>query len=138
MDLASLFAADILSDVVALAAVIVSGIAIRQAHKTQMASSYFSEKANAYSEFLAYAAHFAFSHGIEGKSEFAKAYYQVQLFAPLDICAAADEVYLAVTKHNRTQSSRWLDVDQKITTLGNQMRRDLAAYSGLSRKRQNR
>ena len=113
---------------VSLAAVIVSGVAVHSARKTQITSTYFTEKTKAYNDYLDSVARFVFHPSNDARDNIASSLYRVQLFASNEVAARAQDVYLAVLECSRSGGWSAQAVDDLVNKLGVSMRSDLASF----------
>lgn len=123
-----LFCRDILPSLIALAAVIVSGVTLSHSRKTQLTSTYFTEKTKAYSDYLDSVARFIFHPSNDARDNIASSLYRVQLFASEAVVCASQDVYMAAIQWSRSGGGSAQAVDDLVNQLGRLMREDLASF----------
>ena len=125
----------LISSGVALLAVFVSFYAIREARRTALTGTYFSEMAAAYAGYLRCVSGYFFLHGLEGRDELTGALYRLMLFASPDICVCAQELYTDLcTLKDYSHESR-SRLDKRLDFLENMMRSDLESYRKRGRRK---
>lgn len=123
-----LFCRDILPGLVALAAVILSGITLSHSRKTQLTSTYFTEKTKVYGDYLDSVARFIFHPTNDARDNIASALYRVRLFASDEVLCTAEDVYEAAIQWSRSGGGSVKTVDDLVNKLGASMREDLASF----------
>ena len=107
---------------IALASVLVSFYAVRQARKTALTGTYFSEMTQAYAEFLRYVTEFAFRRGAAERDALAASLYRLRLFASPEIFRDAQQLYAFLLAWASSNPSEALALDEKVHNLGDKMR----------------
>lgn len=119
---------DLLPSLVSLAAVIVSGLAIKGSRKTELTSTYFDKKVESYAAYLACVANFVYHPCDSTRDNLAISYYSVGLFAGDAVLSHASVVYMAVMDWSRAGGGSALILDELVNTLREEMRQDLASF----------
>ena len=107
---------------IALASVLVSFYAVRQARKTALTGAYFSEMTQAYSEFLRYVTEFAFRRSTAERDALAASLYRLRLFASPEIFRDAQQLYAFLLAWASSNPNEALALDEKVHNLGDKMR----------------
>lgn len=113
------------SAVVALLAVFVSFYAIREARRTALTGTYFSEMAAAYSGFLRAVSDFVFERGYPERDAMASALIRLVLFASPEIAGKANELYTMALQWGKTRSLPASQLDARLNGLTAPLRADL-------------
>ncbi|OUN05532.1 hypothetical protein B5G43_12665 [Flavonifractor sp. An92] len=123
MELDTLFS--VASALISLSAVCVSLYSVRESRRTALTGTYFSEMANAYSDYLSCISEFVFRRGASERDALAAALYRLQLFASSEISADAQKLYIFVLDWASTNPTRAPEVDALVSDLGYKMREHL-------------
>ena len=115
-----------ISLVIAFLSACVSFYAVHQARKTALTGTYFSEMAQAYSEYLHCVSEFAFHRGVSQRDALAAALYRLQLFASPQISRDAQQLYVFLLDWASSNPTGALPLDEKVNSLGAKMRIHLA------------
>nr|WP_317324498.1 hypothetical protein [uncultured Flavonifractor sp.] len=115
----------VISAAIAFSAVCVSLYAVRQSRQTALTGTYFSEMAQAYSEYLRCVSEFAFRRGLTERDALAAALYRLQLFASRDISVDAQRLYVQLLDWASSHPSSALELDGPVNEIGDKMRRHL-------------
>lgn len=115
-----------ISLVIAFLSACVSFYAVHQARKTALTGTYFSEMAQAYSEYLHCVSEFAFHRGVSQRDALAAALYRLQLFASPEISRDAQQLYVFLLDWASSNPTGALPLDEKVNSLGAKMRIHLA------------
>ena len=128
MELFIEFAKTILPSIVSLVAVIVSGVAISNARRTEITSTYFTELTKSYRDYLDSVTRFVFHPCDETRDNVASSLYMVGLFSSDEVFDAAQAVYVEIIEWNRNGRESALPVDKMVNDLGNLMRKHLKTF----------
>ena len=112
----------------AVFAVFVSAWAIREARRTALTGTYFSEMAAAYAGYLRCVSNYFFLRGRDGRDELTGALYRLMLFASPDICECARELYKDLCTLEDYSPESTARLDKRMNSLENMMRSDLEVY----------
>ena len=110
-----------LSLVIAFLSVCISFYSVRQARKTALTGTYFSEMVQAYSEYLRRVSEFALQRGLAERNALVVALYRLQLFASPEIFSDAQELYAFLLSWAKSNPSDALAVDDATYNLGVKM-----------------
>lgn len=116
---------DLIALGIAFLSVCVSLYAVRQARKTALTGTYFSEMTQAYSNYLCCVSEFAFRRGLAERDALAAALYRLQLFASPKIAGDAQELYVFLLQWAASNPTGGLPVDELTNNLGSEMREHL-------------
>ena len=116
---------DLIALGIAFLSVCVSFYAVRQSRKTALTGTYFSEMAQAYSDYLRCVSEFAFRRGLAERDALAAALYRLQLFASPKIAVDAQKLYVSLLQWASTNPTGALSVDELTNSLGSEMREHL-------------
>lgn len=116
---------NVISFLLAFAAICVSLYSVREARKTALTGIYFSEMAAAYADFLKCLSDLALRRGPGERDALAAAIHRLLLFAPTDIYKEAEELYLLVLDWDETNSTQALSLAEKSSHLAVLMREHL-------------
>lgn len=119
---------EILTLISVLSSLLAVGVAlysVREARRTALNGTYFSEMASAYSDYLRSVSQFVFRRGVAERDALAVALYRLQLFASSEIASAAQDLYVSLLDWAQSNPSEALDIDAKVNALGSEMRRHL-------------
>ena len=123
--LESLQISEIIASAISFLAVCVSLYAVRQARKTALTGTYFSEMASAYSDYLRCVSEFVFRRGTAVRDALVVSLYRLQLFASPEIFSDAMELYRFLLNWAKSNPSGALAVDDATYNLGVKMRKHL-------------
>lgn len=115
----------IISSGVALLAVFASFYAIREARRTALTGTYFSEMAAAYSDFLRAVSDFVFERGLRERDAMASTLNRLFLFASPEISGKANELYTLALQWGKTGSPPASQIDARLNELVALLRADL-------------
>ena len=121
-------AKEILPSIVAFAAVIVSGIAISNARKTAITSTYFTELTKSYRDYMDHITRFVYTPCDETRNNLVSSLYAVGLFSSDEVFDAAQSVYCELIDWNRAGRGYTLHVDAMVNKLGDLMRKHLETF----------
>ena len=122
---------EILSSAIALLAVCVSAYAVWESKRTQLNAAYFSEKTQAYSNFLTCASDFVLDQTSHARNRLAASLYQLQLFAPAEIQELCQECYknlIDAAAHQGFAHGNTVWADQALFSISESMKTDLASF----------
>lgn len=122
------FAKTILPSVVALAAVVVSGVAISNARKMAITSTYFTEMTKAYQTYLDSIARFVYAPSDMTRDNLSSALYRVGLFASDDILGKANDAYISAIEWSGNGYGPALQVDDAVNILREAMYKHLSEF----------
>ncbi len=121
-------AKEILPSIIAFAAVIVSGVAISNARKTEITSTYFTELTKSYRDYLDCITRFVYNPCDETRDNLVSSLYAVGLFSSSEVFDAAQSVYETLIDWNRAERGYTLHVDAMVNKLGDLMRKHLKTF----------
>ena len=112
----------VISLIIAFSAVCVSLYSVHQSRKTALTGTYFSEMAQAYSEYLRAVAEFVFRRGAAERDALAASLYRLWLFASPEIFEDAQGIYVQLLSWAASNPSGALELDEKVQKLADDMR----------------
>ena len=99
--------------------------AVKQARKTALTGTYFSEMAQAYSGYLRCVSEFVFRRGLEERDALAASLYRLQLVASREIASDAQKLYVFLLAWASSNPAGALEVDEQLNSLEAKMREHL-------------
>ena len=116
---------NVISFLLAFAAICVSLYSVREARKTALTEAYFSEMAAAYADYLRCVSDFGYRRGFEERDALSAALYRIELFASPDICKEAEDLYVYILDWAASNPTRAISLDTKSNHLAVLMREHL-------------
>lgn len=118
----------IVNVIIALAGIVGVYYTAKRAMKTQLTGAYFSEMTSAYAEYLKAIDAFVYHPEQSTRDDLSSSLHRLLLFAPMQICDFANELYIQVIDWNRGSRQSPLQIDVALNRLGDLMRTDLKYF----------